>query len=287
MSFKRKDEKQSFKKDSSEEADPALLASENKTFPNDTSVFSDHPFTIAYDREFHARLGKFCALSPASIAGAYFDWFMHISISPGKQFALMESAWRKSGSFIDYSFWAAGGVKTEPCINPPPQDRRFENKDWQTWPYNIYQQAFLLTEEWWQEATSSVRGVKQHHSAILPFLTRQYHISPWKSVYKIHLFADTEITFLLTSGGHNAGIVSEPGHPHRSYQISTHKRSDKHIFPEEWFQNTPHQKGSWWPAWENWLVGHSTGQAIPPPMGQPENGYPILRDAPGIYVLGK
>ena len=32
---------------------------------------------------------------------------------------------------------------------------------------------------------------------------------------------DTEITFLLTSGGHNAGIVSEPGHNDRSYQVTT------------------------------------------------------------------
>jgi polyhydroxyalkanoate synthase len=117
--------------------------------------------------------------------------------------------------------------------------------------------------------------------------TQKDHISPWKSVYKIHLFTDAGITFLLTSGGHNAGIVSEPGHPHRNYQISTRKKSDKYIFPEEWFQNTPHHKGSWWPAWESWLVDHSTGLVTPPPMGQPIKGYPILRDAPGIYVLGK
>src|SRR5262245_65601291 len=47
------------------------------------------------------------------------------------------------------------------------------------------------------------------------------HVSPWRSVYRIHLLADNEITFLLTSGGHNAGIVSEPGRKNRSYQVMT------------------------------------------------------------------
>ena len=48
--------------------------------------------------------------------------------------------------------------------------------------------------------------------------TTHDHVAPWRSVYKIHIMTDTEITFLLTSGGHNAGIVSEPGHNDRSYR---------------------------------------------------------------------
>jgi hypothetical protein len=51
--------------------------------------------------------------------------------------------------------------------------------------------------------------------------TLRDHIALWRSVNKIHLLTDTEVTFLLTSGGHNAGIVSEPGHPGRTYKIAT------------------------------------------------------------------
>src|SRR3546814_8281953 len=47
--------------------------------------------------------------------------------------------------------------------------------------------------------------------------TERDHVAPWHSVHKIHLLTGAEITFALTSGGHNAGIVSEPGHKGRSY----------------------------------------------------------------------
>jgi len=111
------------------------------------------------------------------------------------------------------------------------------------------------------------------------------HVAPWRSVYKITLFADTDVTFVLTAGGHNAGIVSEPGHAHRSYQMATHKEGDKHLDPETWQAVTPKHEGSWWPAWQNWLLEHSSGQVPPPPTAAPNRGYPPLGEAPGLYVL--
>lgn len=111
------------------------------------------------------------------------------------------------------------------------------------------------------------------------------HVAPWRSVFKIHLLADTDVTFVLTSGGHNAGIVSEPGHPHRSYQLATRAHGERYLDPEKWQAVAPRQEGSWWPAWQRWLQGHSSGPAAPPPLGAADAGYPPLADAPGTYVL--
>ena len=108
------------------------------------------------------------------------------------------------------------------------------------------------------------------------------HVAPWKSVYKLHLLP-LDVTFVLTSGGHNAGIVSEPGHPHRSFQIHHRPPEERYVAPERWQANTPHREGSWWPAWENWLVSHSSGLVVPPQMGLPEQKKK-LPDAPGEYV---
>ncbi|MGO3741052.1 PHA/PHB synthase family protein [Kerstersia sp.] len=114
------------------------------------------------------------------------------------------------------------------------------------------------------------------------------HVAPWKSVYKLHHLTTTEITFVLTSGGHNAGIVSPPGHPRRHYQIATHAHDAPYQSPEDWQASAPRQESSWWPAWEQWLAQHSAQtQVKPPAMGAAKAGYRPLEAAPGQYVLEK
>jgi polyhydroxyalkanoate synthase len=110
------------------------------------------------------------------------------------------------------------------------------------------------------------------------------HVAPWQSVYKFHLLTDTEITFLLTKGGHNAGIVSEPGHPHRHYRVSTQPSDGHYIDPAVWLAETPTTEGSWWPEWSRWLAAHSGESVAPPATGAPQAGYAAICDAPGSYV---
>jgi polyhydroxyalkanoate synthase len=112
------------------------------------------------------------------------------------------------------------------------------------------------------------------------------HVAPWRSVYKVHALADTEVTFLLTSGGHNAGIVNPPdGDARSSYQVSTHSEGDLAVDAELWQHATPVSAGSWWPAWQAWLVRHSGRRTAPPTVGAPGAGLPPLADAPGSYVM--
>ena len=120
---------------------------------------------------------------------------------------------------------------------------------------------------------------------ILAVGTETDHVAPWRSVYKFRLLADTDVTFVLTGGGHNAGIISAPGRADRSYRVATAKATDTYVDPDTWLAETPVRAGSWWPEWTRWLAARSGEETAPPPMGEPGVDAAALPRAPGTYVL--
>ena len=114
--------------------------------------------------------------------------------------------------------------------------------------------------------------------------TETDHIAPWKSVYKTRLFTDGDLTFVLTSAGHNGGILSEPGHPHRHYRIGHRAAGALYVDPDSWLAETDPEDGSWWPEWTGWLTARSSGLTAPPSMGAADKGLPPMEPAPGTYI---
>ncbi len=111
------------------------------------------------------------------------------------------------------------------------------------------------------------------------------HVAPWKSVYKILRLTHTPVTFLLTNGGHNAGIICGAEHPRRSYQVHLHHPGDSFIDPDTWSKTIEKNPGSWWLEWNDWLDVQSGNKIKAPKMGAAKKGYEVLRDAPGEYVI--
>jgi polyhydroxyalkanoate synthase subunit PhaC len=167
----------------------------------------------------------------------------------------------------------------------PMSDLMAWNADATRMPYRMHTEYLrnLFLDNDLAEGRVTVDGrpiaLNDLHAPIFCVGTTRDHVAPWRSVHKIHLLTDTGVTFLLTVGGHNAGIVSEPGHNHRSYQVLTRPGGGKYIDPDAWVGLAQHKQGSWWPEWIRWLAERSESPVAPPAFG------PSLADAPGNYVL--
>jgi polyhydroxyalkanoate synthase subunit PhaC len=111
------------------------------------------------------------------------------------------------------------------------------------------------------------------------------HVAPWRSVFKVTRMFESDVTFVLTSGGHNAGVVSEPGNKKRTFQALDLKHGSAHPNPDSWAANAEKIQGSWWPAWTRWLARHSGPQTALPPAES--KNFPPLCSAPGEYVHQK
>lgn len=111
--------------------------------------------------------------------------------------------------------------------------------------------------------------------------TEKDHVAPWRSVYKLHRLCDAEITFVLTNGGHNAGIVNEPGHPGRRWREHLRRPGDPWRSPQEWEAAATAHEGSWWTAWQAWLVAKGSRRQV---AARELGAHDGLCDAPGTYV---
>ena len=115
--------------------------------------------------------------------------------------------------------------------------------------------------------------------------TETDHVAPWQSVYKVgKLVRSQDYTFCLTSGGHNAGIISGPVHPRRRHRVLTMKAGARLPSPAQYLKKVAPEQGSWWPTFAAWLARHSTKTKVTPPTMGAAGLKPVC-DAPGTYVL--
>lgn len=163
------------------------------------------------------------------------------------------------------------------------------NADTTRMPYRMHSEylkhLFLHNDlaEGRYEVNGAAIALNDLHMPMFVVGTARDHVSPWRSVYKINLLSDAPIEFVLASGGHNAGIVSEPGHARRSYQyLPPEQRSKTYSAPEAWLQAASTEPGSWWNYWQQWLARHSSRKQIAARYPQEHTELGI---APGSYVM--
>jgi polyhydroxyalkanoate synthase len=226
-------------------------------------------------------------------------------ISPS-QLAMLEAVMHKAGVLSSDKMGAAFGLLRSndllwtPAINTYVKGKREKLNDLMAWNSDGTRMPWRMHSEYLQQLylqndlangrfkiNGSSVDLKSIALPMVVFGTETDHVAPWKSTYKARgLTRSSDYTYVLTNGGHNAGIVCGPVHPRRRFRELTWRDATTTCTATEWLDQATLHQGSWWPWWQEWLAAHSGAPSAPPPeLGNSAKGYGVLGDAPGDYVL--
>jgi polyhydroxyalkanoate synthase subunit PhaC len=185
-------------------------------------------------------------------------------------------------------------------LRSPLTDMKAWNADATRMPYRMHSQYLrsLYLRNDFAEGRFNIDSkpivLNDVHLPMFVVSTEWDHVSPWRSVYKIHMLTDSEITFVLSTGGHNVGVVNPPTtaktgnqqeHHSISYRIGVRPIDSIYTDPETWLNHAQRHEGSWWPALQEWLAIHSSEPIAPIPIGgRGKARLTAIEDAPGSYV---
>jgi polyhydroxyalkanoate synthase subunit PhaC len=105
------------------------------------------------------------------------------------------------------------------------------------------------------------------------------HIVPWTSSYESTGLLGADVRFVLSSGGHIAGIVNPPNP--KSWVLTSDVSPPS---AQQWRDGARKQDESWWEDWARWMAGRAGPLTKPPRIGS--RRHRMLADGPGTYVHG-
>jgi len=114
------------------------------------------------------------------------------------------------------------------------------------------------------------------------YASREDHIVPWRSAYRTIGLLGGDLSFVLGSSGHIAGVVNPPHSKKREYWTNDLITDD----PHDWLARAQMHAGSWWPHWYAWVAAHGGGKR-PAPRHAGSGKHRALGPAPGEYVVEK
>jgi polyhydroxyalkanoate synthase subunit PhaC len=141
---------------------------------------------------------------------------------------------------------------------------------------NFYVKNLLSKGE--LEIAGQTIGLSAVKSSTYIVSAKNDHIVPWQSAYKSVGLLSGATRFVLSNGGHIAGIVNPPGP--KAWFLSS---DDYPTTANDWMQGAKRTSESWWIDWTAW-AGEQAGPMVEPPkIGSRK--YKVLGDGPGEYVF--
>ena len=105
--------------------------------------------TYQADRALHALAARLTGgISPVALSLAFIDWASHLAAAPQRRTEIAQEGMRDAAGFFETAMRCfAPGQGPWSLIKPKPQDRRFAAPEWESPPFNLLAQVFLLREQ--------------------------------------------------------------------------------------------------------------------------------------------
>jgi len=172
--------------------------------------------------------------------------------------------------------------------DPMPFDLLYWNADGTNMPqamHSYYLRNMYLKNLLAQPGGLEIGGVPINLGTVdLPLYvlsTKEDHIAPWKSCYRLPQLMNGPSRFVLAQSGHIAGVVSPPGKTKYGHWTNDSLPED----PDDWLAEAEVHEGSWWPDWAAWLAPQSGKKILARAPG--DGALKPIEDAPGAYVKKK
>ena len=171
--------------------------------------------------------------------------------------------------------------------DPMPFDLLFWNSDTTNMPpkmhsfylRNMYQRN-LLQEPGGLTLGGQEIDLGKINIPIFVQASREDHIAPYESVFKLTKMVSGPAEFMLAGSGHIAGVINHPDA--KKYQHWTSSSKKKYDKAADWLKEAEEHPGSWWPHWHKWLSKKSGAKV---PARDPAKGkLKPIEEAPGSYV---
>jgi poly[(R)-3-hydroxyalkanoate] polymerase subunit PhaC len=108
--------------------------------------------------------------------------------------------------------------------------------------------------------------------------TREDHIAPLASVFRIGGAIGGDCRLVVAGSGHIAGVINPPAA--RKYEYWTNDKGAPTL--DAWLAGATEHQGSWWPDWLAWISQRSGDKVKARIPG--DGALPPIEDAPGSYV---
>ncbi len=171
--------------------------------------------------------------------------------------------------------------------DPPAFDLLFWNADSTRFPAQLlmdylrgmYQQNALARKGQFQLMGTPIDLGKVRIPTYIQ-ASREDHIAPAESVFKMTRLLGGSKRFVLAGAGHIAGVINPPEKRKYQHWLNTSRKS----YPtfDSWLGDAVEHPGSWWPDWHQWLSPKSGAKVAARVPG--DGGAEIIEPAPGSYV---